>query len=160
MAKPSKIKVVKAKKAWLLLPNTRAITLFGTIFCKKQKDVDLINATDEVDSDLKCHETIHVRQAENTKDSWFVYYFKYIWQWIMNFPLILVDIHAPYKFIPCELEAYRHEEEFDYCNNPCDGWKKYNTLKLKEKRMFAKEYYSGHYIFRDFIREKIDPYLA
>ena len=158
--KPSKIKVVKAKKAWLLLSNTRAITLFGTIFCKKQKDVDLINATDKVDSDLKCHETIHVRQAENTKDSWFIYYCKYIWQWIMNFPLILVDINAPYKFIPFELEAYRHEEEFDYCNKACDGWKKYNTLKLKEKRMFAKEYYGGHYIFRDFIREKIDPYLA
>ena len=158
--KPSKIKVVKAKKAWILPPNIRAITLFGTIFCAKKVDVNQINETDKIDSDLKCHETIHVRQAENTKDSWFIYYCKYIGQWIKNIPLITVNINAPYKFIPLELEAYRHEREYEYCMKPCDGWKAYKKLTLKQKREFAKKYYKSHIIFRDFIKEMIDPILV
>ena len=159
MAKPSKIKVVKAKWAWILPMNIKAMTLFGTVYCDKKKDVDAINATDEVDSDLKCHETIHVRQAQYTSDSWFIYYCKYIWQWICNLPLITVYFNAMYKFMPFELEAYRYENEFDYCTKPCDGWKKYKKLTMKQKREFAKDYYQLRMVFSEFIKTKIDPVL-
>lgn len=157
--KPSKIKVVKAKKTYFLPSVIRAITLFGTVFCAKWKDVESINATDEIDSILKCHETIHVRQAEGTKNSWLLFYLKYIWQWIKNIPLITVNLNAVYKFIPIELEAYRHEDEYDYCTKVCTDWKKYKQLTLKQKKAFAKDYYTLKMIFREFIKEKIDPIL-
>ena len=161
MKKPSLIKTVKAKKAWLLPPNIVAMTLFGIVYCKTRKMVDEINKSDNIDSQLESHETIHVRQAESTSDSWFIFYLKYIWQWLMNFPLIFVNFNAPYKFIPFELEAYRNQDEWDYCLGKCEKWKEYNKLTLKQKRSFAKEYY-GYDIrpyFTKFIKEKIDPIL-
>ena len=159
MAKPSKIKVVTAKYWWFMPSNIRAITLFGKVFCAKHKDVDLINATDEIDSQLKSHETIHVRQAQFTKNSWFVFYAKYIWQWLNNIPLITINLNAAYKFIPFELEAYRHEDEWDYCTKPCGDWKKYKALTMKQKKEFAKEYYKFTLVFSEFIKTKIDPVL-
>ena len=159
MKKPSKIAVVTAKKGILMLPSIRAITLFGTIFCKKESDVQLINKTDKIDSDLKSHETIHVRQAQNVKDSWLLYYIVYIWQWICNLPLMFVMLYAPYLFIEFELEAYSNENNWEYCNKECDGWKKYKKLTLKQKFGFAKEYRKRRYGFSKFVRENIDPIL-
>ena len=159
MKRPSKIKIVSAKKAWFLFSGFVAITLFGVIYCKSQSRVDEINKTDKIDSQLESHETIHVRQAESTSDSWIVFYLKYIWQWIKNFPLIFVNVDAPYKFMPFELEAYRYQDEWDYCLAKCEGWKRYNKLKLKEKRIFAKKYYCKGIkpYFTYFIKNEIDP---
>jgi len=161
MKRPSKIKIVSAKKAWLMLPNFSAITLFGIVYCKTKKMADEINKTDKIDSKLESHETIHVRQAESTKDSWVVYYLKYIWQWILNFPLIFVNLYAPYKFMPFELEAYANQDNWDYCLGKCEYWKKYNTLTLKQKKQFAKEYYSYPIkpYFTYFINKNINPIL-
>ena len=159
MKRPSKIKVVTAKKAWLLFSGFAAITLFGVVYCKSQSRVDEINKTENIDSQLESHETIHVRQAESTHDSWLLYYLKYIWQWLLNFPLIFINIYAPYKFIAFELEAYRYQNDWNYCLNKCEKWKEYNTLSLKQKRSLAKEYYSHKIYFSDFIESKIDPLL-
>ena len=162
MKRPSKIKTVSAKKAWFLPSGTLAITLFGVVYCKSRLRADEINKSDKIDSLLESHETIHVRQAESVHDSWILYYLKYIWQWLMNFPLIFINIHAPYKFIPFELEAYRYQDDWNYCLGICEKWKDYNKLKLKEKRAFAKEYY-GYTIkpyFTYFIKTKIDPNLV
>ena len=159
MKKPSKIKCVSAKKGWFLLSNFSAITLFGVVYCKSQKRVDEINKSDNIDSQLESHETIHVRQAESTKDSWFIYYMKYIWQWIKNLPLIFVNLYAPYKFMGFELEAYRYQDDFRYCLGKCENWKKYNDLKLKQKRELAKKYYSYQIYFLDFIKNNIDVLL-
>ena len=161
MKKPSEIKAVKAKKAWFLPSSIVAITLFGTIYCHSKRRVDEINKTDGIDSQLESHETIHVRQAESTSDSWIAFYLKYIWQWIKNLPLLFVNVSAPYKFMPFELEAYRYQDEWDYCLGKCEKWKEYNKLTLKQKREFAKEFY-GYDIrpyFTKFIKEKIDPIL-
>jgi len=159
MKKPSKIKCVSAKKGWFLLPFFSAITLFGVIYCKSQKRVDEINKSDNIDSQLESHETIHVRQAESTKDSWFVYYTKYIWQWIRNLPLITIHLFAPYMFIAFELEAYRYQGNFSYCLGKCENWKKYNKLSLKQKKELAKEYYNYKIYFADFIKKNIDVLL-
>lgn len=141
MKKPSNIKVVKAKKTSLLLPSFRAITLFGTIFCKRQSDVELINKTHFIDSILKCHETIHVRQAENTKNSWLLFYLNYIYQWIKNIPLIFIKPIYAYKFIPYELEAFANETNYPYVNQNANQWRMFNEkLNLKNKIKYAKQY--------------------
>ena len=139
--KPNKIKIIRAKKAWFLLPGFRAIMLFGTLYCAKKHDVESINEKDIIDSRLKSHETIHVRQAENCNNSWFKYYMKYIWQWICNLPLIFIDSHAPYKFTPFEIEAYTYQDNWDYCKGRCDAWRTFNKLSLKQKKAYAKKYY-------------------
>ena len=156
MKKPSNIKVVKAKKTSLLLPSFRAITLFGTIFCKRQSDVELINKTDFIDSILKCHETIHVRQAENTKNSWLLFYLNYIYQWIKNIPLIFIKPIYAYKFIPYELEAFANETNYNYINQTTNQWRMFNEkLKLKNKIKYAKQYKKINIIFRDYINKYI-----
>ena len=159
MKKPSKIKCVTAKKAWFLPSGFAAITLFGVVYCASQAKADEINKSEEIDSLLESHETIHVRQAESTKNSWIIYYLKYIWQWICNLPLIFIDAHAPYKFIAFEIEAYRYQNDWDYCKTECIKWKDYNKLTLKEKKKLAKEYFSGKMIFTNFIEKYIDPLL-
>ena len=159
MKKPSKIKSVSAKKAWLIPPNIAAITLFGVVYCASKSRADKINESDKVDSQLESHETIHVRQAESTKNSWFIYYFKYFWQWICNIPIIFVNFRAAYKFIAFELEAYRYQDDWDYCLGKCEKWKDYNKLTIKQKRELAKEYYSNKIYFAEFIKNNIDPLL-
>lgn len=158
MKKPSKIKAVSAKKAWLLAPAFRAITLFGVAYCNRENDVTMINQSgDNIDSVLKCHETIHVRQAESTKNSWLVYYLKYIWQWLCNLPLIFVGWHMAYKFIPFELEAFANEMDYDYAYGVCDQWRLFKQLNLKEKKDYAKRYKSSHMIMRNFVNEVMLP---
>ena len=159
MKKPSNIKCVSAKKAWLLPSNFSAITLFGVVYCASKVRADEINKTENIDSRLESHETIHVRQAESTSDSWLIYYLKYIWYWLLNIPLIFIDLNAPYKFISFELEAYANQDNWYYCMGKCEKWKKYNTLTLKQKRSLAKEYYSGKEYFANFINKNIDPLL-
>ena len=144
--KPSDINIPKAKKTWLLLPNFKAITWMGTIYCKRKNDVDAINMTDDIDSSFKSHETIHIRQAYAMKDSWFRFYVNYIFNWIKNLPLIFVNLYAPYKLIPTEIEAYLHEDSWNYArkNEPVYDWKKFQKLTLKEKKEIAKLYYKTY----------------
>jgi hypothetical protein len=156
--KPSKIKSVKGKKAWFLLPNFKSLTWMGTAYCAKSKDVELLNKTDEIDSQLKSHETIHVRQAESTHNSWFLFYLRYVWQWILNIPLVFSDFYAPYKFMQFELEAYLNQDDWDYCQHGgVTQWKKFEKIKLKTKREWAWEYYHTFPkpYFTRFLREKI-----
>ena len=159
MKKPSNIKCVSAKKAWFLPSNFSAITLFGVVYCASKVRADEINKTDNIDSQLESHETIHVRQAESTNDSWAQYYLKYVWQWILNFPLIFINIYAPYKFIAFELEAYANQDNWDYCLGKCEKWKKYNKLTIKQKRELAKQYYDNKIYFTNFINKNIDPLI-
>lgn len=164
MKKPSEIKVVKAKKAHFLLPAFSAITLFGVIKCKSDKDIEKLNKTDGIDCDLESHETIHVRQAESMKDSWWRFYIEYIWEWICNIPLITVSLHSIYKFMPVEIEAYGYEDNYKYIENgPVYKWKDFKKLTIKQKREFAKEYNfikkyrKEFYTFNSFIKKYIIP---
>ena len=130
MKKPSKIKAVTAKIAFLLPSRFRAITLFGVAYCNKVKDAQEINKR---------------------------YYLKYIWQWICNFPLVFVGWHMAYKFIPFELEAYANETNYDYAYGKAEQWKLFKQLTLKEKRNYAKQYKNAHCAFRDFINNVMLP---
>ena len=156
--RPSKFITVKGRKAWLLLPGFSALTWKGYAYCKTRKQADIINSTEKIDSTLESHETIHIRQAESMKDSWFRFYAKYVWEWICNIPLITINLYAPYKFMPIEMEAYLNQDDWDYCmNGAVYQWKEFERLKLKDKRSLAKEYYDHKrkpYI-TGFLREKI-----
>ena len=156
--RPSKFITVKGRKAWLLLPGFSALTWKGYAYCKTREQANKINSTENIDSTLESHETIHIRQAESMKDSWFRFYAKYVWEWICNIPLITINLYAPYMFMPIEMEAYLNQDNWGYCmNGAVYQWKEFEKLKLKDKRKLAKEYY-GHkrkpYI-TSFLREKI-----
>ena len=142
--KPSKITAIKAKKNKFLCPiGFTAITLFGTIFTRSESLANNINRTAKIDSILKSHEFIHIKQAENTHDSWILYYIIYIWQWLKNLPLIFIDLKAPYRFIAMELEAYLNQDNLTYATESeggCSMWRKLDELTLKKKWNLAKEF--------------------
>ena len=154
--KPSKIKTIKAKKAWFLLTGFAALTWMGTVYCKRKEDIISLNKTTNIDSRLKSHETIHVRQAESMKDSWFFFYIRYVWEWIKNFPLIFININAPYMFMPIEMEAYLKQDNWKYATKGAvTKWKELEKLTLKEKRNMAKEYYKSKPYFTHFLNIKL-----
>lgn len=137
--KPSKITELKAKKAWFLPRHFRAITLFGTVYCNDRKDIDNINTNNYSTKRLVTHETIHVKQAASTHNSWCLFYLLYVWYWIKNLPLALMYSYAPYKLIPFEIEAFVNENKPEYINtDKCEGWKKYKKLKFNEKWTITK----------------------
>ena len=57
---------------WLCRKGYTAITLFGRIYTREQVEADKLNSTLGA---LKNHEMIHLRQAQNTCNSWLVFYF-------------------------------------------------------------------------------------
>lgn len=161
--KPSKIKTVKAKTTKLLFPGFNAITWMGTIYCKKKEDASAINESDKINSQLKSHESIHIRQAQAMHDSWLVFYLRYVFDWICNLPLIFINVKAPYKFIATEIEAYLYQDDFKYSTNgPVYEWKKFEKIPLSRKRILAKTYYKNRkkYSFTIFIRKEIMGFIA
>lgn len=161
MKSPKKIKLIKAKKNKLLCPKGfKAITLFGTVFVRKLSIEYEFNLTDKIDSVLKSHEMIHVKQAVSTCNSWFLFYILYLWQWLCNLPLLFINVYAPYRFIAFELEAFCNEANYKYYNEIQNGavlWKKFNKLSLTKKYNYAKDYYSKSRIM--YFREYINRYI-
>ena len=162
MKKPSEILTIKAKRTFLLLPMFRAITIFGTIYCNRKKDVEILNATDSINLPLKCHETIHIKQAESTNDSWLKFYLLYLWQWICNLPLMWHGLLMPYRFIEFELEAYSNEDDYSYPNKgKAEQWRKFKKLSLKDKMELASRYkkVKRFMAFRKFVKNDVMRYL-
>lgn len=145
--KPSKITHVVAKtNRFICPPGFIGLTFKGVVYTRKKSSNEKINKTEGIDSAFENHELIHVHQAVSTNDSWLLFYVLYIWQWILNLPLIFINIYAPYKFIAFEMEAYANENYMDYnlSNTDVKQWKDYNKLSLRKKWRFAKEYYSKY----------------
>ena len=157
--KPSKINVLKAKKALFLFSGFRALTWKGIAYCKKESDIQLINAQDTINSNFEAHEMTHVKQAESTHNSWFCFYALYLWYWLLNFPLFIYGKFMPYYFIPFELEAMNNETDWKYpTNGAVYQWKEFkNKLSIKQKLSLAKEYKDKYKMngFKWFVRNKI-----
>lgn len=134
----------------------KCLTWKGYAYCKTRKDADELNKTENIDSQLKSHETIHIRQAQSTDNSWLKFYVQYTLQWIKNLTLITVNIKAPYKFMPMEMEAYLHQDEYDYCENTATQWRELKKIKAKTKKQWAKEYYKTKPYYTDFLKEKLN----
>lgn len=165
MKKPKNTTKIIAKINKFLCPSDfSAITLFGTIYVRTEASLEKINKTDGIDSLLENHEMIHVKQAVSTHNSWFLFYLLYIWQWLLNLPMIFINKYAPYRFIAFELEAYANEANVGYQKEIADGanlWKDFNKLTFIEKWKLAKQYYNGDktYIFRDFVNKCVWPIM-
>lgn len=153
MKKPSKIDKLKVVLNSWFPPGNFSIILFGTVFTKSSYVAGRMNEVGSVDN---THEMIHIKQAQSCWDCWLSFYFLYLCQWLFNLPLIFININAPYKFIPFELEAYKHEEEPDYIKNVATEWKVFRKLKMSERRRLAKLYYKEYkraIKFSDFIKK-------
>ena len=163
MKKPKNTTKIIAKINKFLCPSGfSAITLFGVIYVRSEASLAKINKTDGIDSLLENHEMIHVKQAVSTHNSWFLFYLLYIWQWLVNLPMIFINKYAPYKFIPFELEAYANEANVGYQKEIVDGanlWREFNKLTFLEKWKLEKQYYNGGrtYMFRDFVNKCVWP---
>ena len=154
--KPSKITKITAKKAWFMqiLPFV-GLTWCGVVYVKNALYEWQINQSDGIDSVFENHELYHVRQAESTDDSWFKFYLLYLLQWIQNLPLMFINLYAPYKFMPFEMEAFRYERHKQAPSGKSERWKEMKKISLKERFKLAKTWYKyskGTIPFGDFLK--------
>lgn len=126
------------KEGFWLRRNYAAMMFFGHILAHTQQEADRINARFDI---VKRHESIHLRQAQSTHDSWFCFYTLYIWYYLRALPQNRYMRNAAYRLNPFEMEAYEHQHEPDYlekCEDGAQGWRKYAKMKPSERRALAK----------------------
>lgn len=126
------------KEGFWLRRNYAAMMFFGHILAHTQQEADRINARFDI---VKRHESIHLRQAQSTHDSWFCFYTLYIWYYLRALPQNRYMRNAAYRLNPFEMEAYEHQHEPDYlekCAHGAQGWRKYAKMKPSERRALAK----------------------
>jgi len=116
----------------LLRKGYDALTFFGTIVAANHEMVEAM--TDKMNA-LKNHEMIHLRQAQDTHDSWLCFYVLYLWHYLRLIPLNRKYKNAAYELNPFELEAYRHMCDLGYLSNEKCGkeWRVYARMKPKER---------------------------
>ena len=140
--RPRRIKEMKAvRDGFWLRGNYAALTFFGYIVVHSQQEADRINARTTDESSLKRHETIHLRQALSTHNSWLCFYTLYIWYYLRALPQNRHRRNAAYYLNPFEMEAYEHMYERDYiekCRNGANGWRVYAKMKPRERLKIAK----------------------
>lgn len=99
---------------FLLFPGFRAITLFGHVFYRMDKDAlekYLETYSGKVTSN---HERIHVLQAKSFKLGYFSFYCRYLYQWVKNLFKYGCKNNTAYYNISFEREAYVNERNFEY----------------------------------------------
>ncbi len=136
--RPSRVTEMKAvcENFWLS-SNYTAMTFFGHIVVHSIKEAEQLNGHALDMSSLKRHETIHLRQAQSTHNSWFCFYTLYIWYYLRALPQNRYMHNAAYYLNPFEMEAYRHMYEHDYlekCANGANEWRVYAKMKPSERR--------------------------
>ncbi len=125
-----------------------AITFFGRIFTGNQDDADRFNRF--FDS-LKNHEMIHLRQAQNTCDNWFLFYILYLWYSVCALRYVRKIHNAAYFLNPFEIEAYTHMYNLHYLEmfeNGTDGWRKFAKMPLEERMEWVLKLKISHKICR------------
>ena len=140
--RPSRVTEMKAvsERFWLR-SNYLALTFFGYIVVHSKEDADRVNAAPLSRSSLKRHETIHLRQAQSTHDSWLCFYTLYIWYYLRALPQNRKKRNAAYYLNPFEMEAYEHMYDPAYlekCSQGANGWRVYAKMKPGERLELAK----------------------
>lgn len=109
-----------------------ALTFFGTVVAATP---EMAASMQGKQNRLKNHETIHLRQAQDTHDSWLCFYALYLWYYLKALPMNRRLKNAAYVLNPFELEAYRHMNDLDYTNDPRCGteWRRYARMKPRER---------------------------
>lgn len=106
----------------LLAKGYMAITLFGHIFFRDNKEF--------VENHLRTyggevtinHERIHMLQADTFKTGYFGFYLYYLWYWFIGLFKYGTAKYASYHQIPFEKEAYANQEDMNYNKS---NWRKY-----------------------------------
>lgn len=164
MKKPSSLQELDVVFNYFIpFGNYLAMTFFGKIWIrhkhKAKWNADELKGNNKK---TKNHEMVHVKQAILKKNSWFLFYLAYIWQYIKNAPIIN-GLDMPYKMVAFELEAYGNEYDYQYnekYKNGTTNWKLYDKLTLKEKKKFYKNYKEQKISYNSFIKNNINPYLG
>ena len=137
--RPSRIdRMTAVKEGFWLRRNYAAMMFFGHILAHTQEDADWINAHD---GSMRRHETIHLKQAQSTHNSWICYYTLYLWYSLRALPQNRYMRNASYYLNPFEMEAYEHmydENYLEQCRDGANGWRVYAKMKPKERRMISK----------------------
>lgn len=145
-APPSRLDDMKAvaMPRWIKR-GYEGLTFFGHIITHSQQEAEAFNAchtlTDRSKNgtylgSLKNHEIIHLYQARACHDSWYLFYLRYGWYWLMACRYRKHLKNAGYKLNPFEMEAYAHMHDLDYLSDKpdgCTGWKAYARLSLDER---------------------------
>jgi len=127
--RPSRIAVMGVfTDGFWLRKGYEAMTFFGTI----------VTASEGLDSDeLRRHETIHLRQAQATHDSWLLFYLLYFWYILRALPQNRRMKNAAYYINPFELEAYRHMDDPAYlelcAEKGATEWRTYARMSPRER---------------------------
>ncbi|MBR2103448.1 MAG: hypothetical protein IJ928_11985 [Prevotella sp.] len=119
-----------------------AITLFGHIFTGEQHDADRMNKGYTF---TKNHEMIHLKQAQNTRNSWFLFYILYLWHSLLALRYFRKTKNAAYYLNPFEMEAYMHTRDLHYIENCGDKgacqWRTFARMSLAERLQLVKEHH-------------------
>ncbi len=132
--RPSLTKDMKAvRNSFWIRGNYAALTFFGTIVTATEADAQEANGQY---SQLKHHETIHLRQAQSCHDSWLRFYLLYLWFCLRALPQCRHMRKAHYWLNPFEIEAYLHDREPDYLErngNLATEWRQWAKMKPTER---------------------------
>ena len=116
----------------------QAMTFFGTILTRTQKEADNINGRLTA---LKNHEMIHLKQAVSTGDSWWRFYWLYLKFWLQANRARKQYPNAGYQLNPFEMEAYERMHDFNYtelCKDGATDWKRFAGMTLDERIKYEK----------------------
>ncbi|MCR4852291.1 MAG: hypothetical protein K5893_01710 [Prevotella sp.] len=114
--------------------------MFGHIFTGDQEDADRLNARFTY---TKHHEMIHLRQAQNTHNSWFRFYLLYMWYSLKILPYARKARKAIYYLNPFEIEAYAHTRDLTYADScreeGAKEWRRFAKMPLAERLDFVRK---------------------
>ena len=140
--RPSRVEEMKVvKEGFWLRGDYAALTFFGYIVVHSKEEADRLNARPLKNSSLKRHETIHLRQAQSTHNSWLCFYTLYIYYYLRALPQNRHMHNGAYYLNPFEMEAYEHMYDPTYlekCRQGANGWRVYAKMKPCERRKLSK----------------------
>ncbi len=139
--RPSKINDMPATVTrWWKRENFSALTFFGYILTSGENIANHLNGRFDA---LKNHEMIHLRQAQDTHNSWFCFYARYLWYSLLAMRYYRKLPKASYYLNPFEMEAYLNMNDLHYLrglDNGTSGWREYARMPLRERLTIMKKY--------------------
>ena len=121
-----------AKPRWIR-KGYDGLTFFGHIITHTQQEAEAFNQRSD---SFKNHEMIHLYQARTCCNSWFVFYVRYGWYWLMACRYRKKLKNAGYLLNPFEMEAYANMHNLHYLDDKphgAAGWRRYAAMPLSER---------------------------
>ena len=129
-------------KTWC--PKGFSLTFFGHILTDSQRWAEHLNRTYDCH---KNHEMIHLRQAQSTGNSWWLFYVKYLYFSLKAIGYWRGVSKAYYYMNPFEMEAYAHQDDLQYADrmkeNGAEGWRRIANMNKSQKIDFLKKHGIG-----------------